>query len=198
MIWWIYAVVFLVALAVDAIPMFGPPAWTIMVFLMLRFHLNPWLVLVWGVPGSTLGRYLFSIYVPKLSDKFMQRHKKEDLEFLGKKLSRRIWQSWVFVFLYTLTPLSTKVLFMAAAVAKVKPLHTVLPFLAGEFLRDALIILLGLYATANSRSFWEGLFSVKGILASVFGLLLLRGFIFIDWRALLQKRKFQLNFRVWK
>jgi len=169
-----------------------------MVLLMVRFHLNPWLVVFCGVPGSVLGRFLFSLYVPKVSDRFMKRHKKEDLEFLGKKLSRKLWRSWVFVFLYTLTPLSTTALFLAAAVAKVKPVHTVPPFFAGKFLSDALMILLGHYATENSESVWHGLFSMKGILTTAFGLLVLCGFMFIDWRSLLQKRKLKLNFEIWK
>src|SRR3954468_11002072 len=40
-----YLFVFLASLAVDLIPFFGPPAWVAMVFLMLKFDLNPWLVL---------------------------------------------------------------------------------------------------------------------------------------------------------
>ena len=193
-----YVAVFVSTLAVDLIPVVAPPAWTIMVLFLAKFHLNPWLVLLVGVPGSTLGRFLFSLYVPKLSHKFMKRHKREELEFLGKKLSQKLWRSWGFVFIYTLTPLSTTALFTAAAVAKVKPLHTVPPFFAGKFLSDALMIMLGHYATANSQSILEGLFSLKGILVSVFGFLVIGGFLFIDWRVLLQKKKFKFNFKIWK
>ena len=35
-----YGVVFLAALAVDIIPLLAPPAWTIAVFLLVRFHLK--------------------------------------------------------------------------------------------------------------------------------------------------------------
>ena len=195
---WMYVAVFVSTLAVDLIPVVAPPAWTIMVFFLAKFHLNPWLVLLVGVPGSTLGRFLFSLYVPKLSQKFMKRQKREELEFLGKKLSQKLWRSWGFVFIYTLTPLSTTALFTAAAVAMVKPLHTVPPFFVGKFLSDALMIMLGHYATANSQSILEGLFSLKGILVSVFGFLVIGSFLFIDWRVLLQKKKFKLNFKIWK
>ena len=195
---WIYLAVFFSALVVDLIPVIAPPAWTLMVFFLAKFHLNPWGVLLVGVPGSALGRFLFSLYVPKASDKFIKRHKKEDLEFLGKKLSEKLWRSWGFIFIYTLTPLSTTALFTAAAIAKVNPLHTVPPFFAGKLLSDALMILLGHYATTNSKAIGEGLFSLKGILTSVLGLLVIGGFLFIDWRLVLQKRKFRLDFKVWK
>ena len=54
--WWMYLVVFASALAVDLIPIIGPPAWTVMVLLLIKFNLNPWGVLAVGVPGSALGR----------------------------------------------------------------------------------------------------------------------------------------------
>ena len=50
-------------MAVDLIPIVAPPAWTLMAFLLVKYHLNPWLVLAVGVPGSALGRYLFSLYI---------------------------------------------------------------------------------------------------------------------------------------
>src|SRR5258705_6479514 len=101
-----YLAVFLAALAVDLIPIMAPPAWTVMVFLLVKFDLNPWLVLLAGVPGSTLGRYIYSLYVVKFSDKFLKRQKQEEMEYLGKKLGQKLWPAWIFVFLYTLTPLS--------------------------------------------------------------------------------------------
>src|ERR1035437_6541492 len=140
---WMYLAVFLSALAVDLIPVIAPPAWTLMVFFLVKFHLNPWVVLVVGVSGSTLGRYLFSLYVPKIADQLIKQRKRTELEFMGKKLSQKLWQSWLFVFIYTLTPLSTSALFTAAALAKVKAGRTVPPFFFGKFMSDAVMILTG-------------------------------------------------------
>src|SRR3981081_4515883 len=100
---WAYLLVFVSALAVDLIPVFGPPAWTVMVFLLMKFDLNPWIVLVVGVPGSALGRYLLSLYIPKISSKFLKPRKNQELEFVGKKLAPNNWHTWLFVFVYTLT-----------------------------------------------------------------------------------------------
>src|SRR5471032_2695852 len=98
-----------------------------MAFLLVRYHLNPWLVLAVGVPGSALGRFLFSIYIPKLSDKVMASRKKEDLRYLGKKLDRPLWQTWLFVFLYTVSPLSTSALFTAAGITRVPVARLIRP-----------------------------------------------------------------------
>jgi hypothetical protein len=36
-----YPVVFLVSMGVDLIPIAAPPAWTLMVFFLVKFDLNP-------------------------------------------------------------------------------------------------------------------------------------------------------------
>src|SRR6185503_19553714 len=89
------------------IPVSGPPAWTVMVFFLVKFDLNPWGVLLAGVPGSAVGRYMMSLYVSKVSGKLLKPRKNEDLEFLGKKLGQKRWRSWLFVLIYTLMPLPT-------------------------------------------------------------------------------------------
>jgi len=193
-----YGVVFLSALAVDVIPLIAPPAWTVAVFLLVKFHLNPLIVLPLCASGSTLGRYLMSLYIPRFAGLFIKRYKTDELEFLGKKLSQSLWRSWLFVFIYSVTPLSTTALFTAAGVAKVKPSHTLPPFFCGKFLSDAVMIFTGLYAAANFKGLVDGTYSPKGIAALVLGCAVLAGFLFLDWRALLQRKKFTFNFRIWK
>jgi len=194
----LYLVVFLSALTVDSIPLIAPPAWTVAVFLLVKFHLNPWIVVTLCVSGSTIGRYLTSLYMPRFAGLFIKRHKTDELEFLGKKLSQNLWQSWLFVFIYSVTPLSTTALFTAAGVAKVKPSHTVPPFFCGKFVSDAVMIFTGLYAAANFKDLVHGSYSPKAIAALVLGVVVIGGFLFLDWRALLQRKKLTFNFRIWK
>ena len=195
---WMYLAVFLCAFGVDLIPVIAPPAWTLMVFFLMKFHLNPWVVLVAGVSGSTLGKYIFSLYVPKITDQLIKRHKREELEFMGKKLGQKLWQSWLFVFIYSLTPLSTTALFTAAAVAKVKAGRMLPPFFAGKFVTDAVLIFTGRYAVRNLTGLVQGALSAKGILIIVATLVVTGGFLFVDWRALLEKKQFKFNFKIWK
>ena len=193
-----YLAVFLCAFAVDLIPVIAPPAWMLMVFFLVKFHLNPWVVLVAGVSGSTLGKYIFSLYVPKITNQLIKRHKREELEFMGKKLGQKLWQSWLFVFVSSLTPLSTTALFTAAALAKVKAGRMLPPFFAGKFVTDAVLIFTGRYAVRNLTGLVQGAFSAKGILIIVATLVVTGGFLFVDWRALLEKKQFKFNFKIWK
>ena len=195
---WLYGVIFFSALTVDVIPLIAPSAWIVALFLLVKFHLYPWIVVPLCASGSTLGRYLMSLYIPRFAGLFIKRQKTDELKFLGNKLSQSLWQSWLFVFIYSVTPLSTTALFTAAGVAKVKPSRTLPPFFCGKFLSDAVMIFTGLYAAANFTGLVDGTYSPKGIAALVLGSLVLAGFLFLDWRALLQRKKFTFNFRIWK
>jgi hypothetical protein len=72
------------------------------------------------------------------------------------------------------------------------------PFFCGKFLSDAVMIFTGLYAAANYKNLMPGTLSPKGIVTLVLGCVVIAGFLFLDWRALLQRKKFTFNFRIWK
>jgi len=114
----IYFLVFVASLLVDVIPFIGPPAWTIMVFFQVKFGLSIWLVLIIGVTGSAIGRYLYSSYIHRLSDYYIKPQKNEDLHFIGSKLANNGWKVQLFVLLYTLMPLPSTPLFTAAGIAR--------------------------------------------------------------------------------
>ena len=189
---------FLAALATDLIPVVGPPVWTVMVFMLVKFDLNPWLVLAVGVPGSVLGRYLLSLYVPKLLGKVIKQTKSDELEYVGGKLKGSLWRSWLFVVIYSLLPISTTGLFSAAGLAKIKPVQILPPFFVGKFVSDAVMLFTGSYAIHNSVDVVYGTFSWKGFTTIAVGLVVFGAFLFLDWRVLLEQKKVRLNFRIWK
>ena len=193
-----YVLVFIAAMLVDLIPFIGPPAWSVMVFFQMKFHLNIWIVLVAGVIGSTLGRYLLTLYIPRLTQKVINRQKDEELQFLGKKLSGKKWEIRLFVFIYTLIPVPTTPLFTTIAVAKIKPMIVIPPFFIGKFISDMMMVYAGKYAADNAVSLFHGFLNWKTICGAAVGLLLICAILFIDWNALLIKRKLKLNFRIWK
>jgi len=195
---WPYVLMFFAALVTDLIPVFGPPVWTVMVFMLVKFDMNPWLVLLVGVPGSVLGRYWLSLYVPRLLGKVMKQTKSDELEFVGRKLKGRLWRSWLFVLLYSLLPMSTTALFSAAGLARIKPIQILPPFFVGKFVSDAVMLFTGSYAFHNSVDVLYGTFSWKGLTTIVVGFVVLSAFLFLDWRLLLEKKKLRLNFHIWK
>jgi membrane protein YqaA with SNARE-associated domain len=195
---WYYLSVFAAAFLVDLLPFFGPPAWTVMVFFQMKFDLNIWYVLIFGVLGSVLGRYTLFLYIPYLSDRYLKMEKNADLQFIGKKLEEKGWKIQAFVLLYTLTPLPTTTLFSAAGIAKIKAINIVPTFLIGKFLSDLLMVFTGDYVANNTASFLKGFLTWNSLSGIALGILILSMLLFIDWRKLLIEKKVSLNFRILK
>jgi hypothetical protein len=194
----IYFLVFLASFLVDVIPFIGPPAWTVMVFFQIRFQLNIWMVLFFGVTGSAIGRYCYSVYVKWLSNRFIKEEKNHDLGFLGERLSKNGWKVQLFVLIYTLIPVPTTPLFTATGVAGIRPLHIMPAFFVGKFISDAAMVLTGNYVARNITSIAHGFFSWQSLIGTVLGLFVISMFFFIDWHKMLLERKLKLSFHIWK
>jgi membrane protein YqaA with SNARE-associated domain len=195
---WPYLAMFLAALLMDLIPVVGLPVWTVMVFMLVKFDLNPWLVLIVGVPGSMLGRYGLSLYIPRLFGRVIKQAKTDEMKYVGRKLDGSLWRSWPFVLLYSLTPLSTTALFSAAGLARIKPFQILPPFFVGKFVSDAVMLFTGRYALHHSVDLVYGTSSWQGAAIIAAGLIVIAAFLFLDWRMLLERKTLRLNFNIWK
>lgn len=193
-----YLLVFIGSFIVDVIPFFGPPAWLVMVFLQMRYGLNIWCVLAVGVVGSVAGRYILSLYVPYFSNRFINAQKKADIEFIGHRISDGSWKVQTFVALYSVVPLPSTPLFTAAGIARVRPLYFIPAFIVGKFTSDMIMVLSGDYAMKNIANITEGTLSWKSIAGAGIGIIMILGFLYIDWRTLIMHKRFKLEFRVWK
>ena len=193
-----YALVFLGSFLVDVIPLPLPPAFVLMIFFQIKYDLNIWWVISVGVCGSILGRSLLTLYIPHISNRIFKPAKNEDVQFLGKKLREKGWKSQLSIVIYSLLPLPTTPLFIAAGMAKMKPIYIIPAFFIGKFTSDALAVILGKYAAENATGIFEGAIGWKSITGFVVGLLLISVLLFIDWRALLREKRFTLKFNIWK
>jgi len=195
---WKYLLVFICAFLVDVVPVPIPPAFTVMILFQVIYHLNIWIVIALGVAGSILGRTVLTIYISKLSPRIFSRAKNEDVQYLGSQLREKGWRGQAFILAYSLMPLPTTPLFIAAGMASLSPVNIIPAFTVGKVLSDATAVLLGHYAAKNVGNISEGLTSWQSISGFVLGLLMVLALIFIDWRTLLQKKKLVLKFKVWK
>ena len=196
--WWHYLLVFIGSFLFDVVPIPFPPAFTIMVLLQIMFGLNIWIVIVIGVAGSILGRYILTLYIPFLAGKIFKRSKNEDVEFLGSKMKEKGWKSQLVIIAYSLLPLPTTPLFLAGGMAKIKPLYIIPAFFVGKFTSDAITVHIGKYVSEHASSMIDEALSWKSIASLTIGLILICALMFIDWRVLIQKKKLQLKFKIWK
>ena len=196
--WWHYFLVFLGALVFDIVPFPFLPAFTIMMLLQIVFDLNLWVVIVIGVAGSVLGRYILLLYAPLIARKYLKSSKNKDIQFLGDKMKENKWKGQLFILAYSLLPLPTTPLFLGAGISKIKPLYIIPAFIIGKLTSDTAALLLGKYASENIESIIDNTFSWQSIAGLALSVGLLFGLFFIDWRTLIQKKKLVLNFKIWK
>lgn len=194
--WWQYFLVFIGALLVDVFPLPLPPAFTIMIFLQIRFNLDIWLVLFIGVAGSVLGRFILTLYIQFFSTKVFSEVKNLDIQFLGNKMNERGLKGQLFIFVYSLMPLPTTPLFIAGGMARIKSAFIIPPFIFGKLISDMVAVMLGKYAADNTSALVSGFISWKSISGLILGVLFVFILIFIDWHSLLIRKKLVLNFNV--
>ncbi|HWJ30303.1 MAG TPA: hypothetical protein VNS32_27455, partial [Flavisolibacter sp.] len=180
------------------VPFPFPPAFTIMILLQISFHLNVWLVIIVGVAGSVLGRYILILYTPLIAKKYIKTSKNEDVQFLGTKMKENKWKGQLSVLVYSILPIPTTPLFLAAGMSKLNAKYIIPAFLIGKFTSDTLAIHAGKYASENMHKIIQNIVSWKSIASFLFCLLLIFCILFIDWRSLIQKRKLVWKFKILK
>jgi len=196
--WWPYLLVFFGAFLFDVVPFPFPPAFTIMVTLQVIYGLNPWLIVIIGVAGSILGRYTLTLYIPWLADKIFKPKKNKEVQFLGNKMKEKGWRSQLIILTYSLLPLPTTPLFLAGGMALIKPIQIIPAFFIGKFISDSIAVHLGIFTFENLEDIASATLSWKSIGSLILGLLLICALLFIDWFSLIEKKKFKLNFKIWK
>ncbi len=195
---WPYFAIFLACFGGDSLPIIGPPVWTIMVFMQVKFELNPWLVLLVGVPGSVLGRYVLSLYSTRFLGKYIVQCKRDEMEFVGRKLNGSLWKIWPFLLLYSLLPLSTSALFFAAGLSRIKPIQILPPFFVGKFVSNAVMLFTSGYALHQVTQTGFEFFSLKSLLFIAVSLVVIGVLLFLDWRRVLEHRQLRFNFHIWR
>ena len=169
-----------------------------MILLQITFHLNIWLVIIAGVVGSVLGRYILILYTPSITNKYIKRSKNEDVQFLGTKMKENKWKGQIIVLAYSLLPLPTTPLFLAAGMSKLNAKYIIPAFLIGKFTSDTLALHAGKYASENAHNIMQNALSWKSIVSALFFLFLIFCLFFIDWRSLIQKKKLVWKFKILK
>ncbi|MBY0451860.1 MAG: hypothetical protein K2P92_02415 [Bdellovibrionaceae bacterium] len=194
-----YFLVYLASLVIDCIPIFAPPAWMAMLYIMLKFDLNPWFVLLCGSFGTSSGRFIYCTYiVPWIGKNSLNKSKQGDLDFVGQKLSGKPWSVFTFSFLYSVLPLSTTALFTVVGLAKVKRRYVFPGFFLGGLIGDGTMLFSGKYAIRNLSDFYEGSLEPKSLILMGVGLLIMIAVLFIDWRKMIESKKLVFKLKFWQ
>jgi uncharacterized membrane protein YdjX (TVP38/TMEM64 family) len=162
------------------------------------YDLNIWFVILTGVTGSIMGRYVLTLYIPEIAGKIFNPAKNEDVQYLGRILKEKGWKSKLVIIAYSLLPLPTTPLFVAAGMAKIRPFYIIPAFFVGKFTSDTVLVYFGKYGTHSAEDMLHGIVNWQSVMSLAIGILILSSLLFIDWRCLIQTKKFKLNFKIWK
>ena len=81
----------------------------------------------------------------------------------------------------------------------VEPLLPLIPpFFVGKFISDAVMVFTGRSAFTSLADLFHGTFSPKGIITAAVSALVIGGFLFVDWRELIGRKKLRFNAHIWK
>lgn len=183
-----YAILFAIVLAVNLLPAFGPPTWTIIAFYGFSTDLSLWSLVVVGAIAAASGRLLLARFA-RASRGMLADSRVANLDALRAALADHRSSLWFALGLFALSPLPSGQLFVAAGLTRAP-----LPTFTGAFFcgRLAAYSIYGSAARELRGSEWatalRSQFADFGWIAlELIALLLLVALFRVDWSRLLRK-----------
>lgn len=121
--------------AINVVPAFMPSTWMVLAFFYIKFDLPLLVLTICGAIVSGFGRLALAKGSAWFSHHYMTE-KRDDLAMLGRYLERNRRVAAPATFLYTLTPLPTNNLFIAAGMVGVNLAWVLMGFWAGRIIAD--------------------------------------------------------------
>ena len=191
----VFLVIFLVVFVLNVIPIFAPPTWTVLSFVAIRFSPNIVLLALVGAVAATLGRLVLSkLSTLIIRQKFLSRSALENIDALKERLEANRKLSFTVFLFYAFTPLPSNHLFIAYGLTALKLRLIAAPFLIGRVVSYAFwaftassVAQMLAYESVTAKSF----FSYYFIGSQLLGLVVIYVFTKLDWRSLLNEKKFK-------
>lgn len=178
---------FFTVLALNALPAFAPPTWSVIVLFKLNYNLTTFFLIIVGAIAATIGRTILALGTRKLA-RFIPIDTRENLYMGGAYLESKMHLKWLWFLLFAVSPLPSAQLFEAAGLLSLNLKRLAFAFFCGRLITYSIY---GYGAAALKESSWgevitSSLKSPWGIALQVlmlFGIYLLTR---INWKAKVQ------------
>jgi len=128
-------IAFAVVFVINVIPYFMPATWMVAAFFLIGFHVPFWPLCVGAAVSSTGGRCLLAFVSSRWGRKLLSQRHRQNVSALGVWLNQRAsWRRVVDVFLYSMGPIPSNQIFIAAGLAKASIQPVAAAFFAGRLL----------------------------------------------------------------
>ena len=134
-----YLLAMAVVLVINFLPAFMPSTWMVLAFFRIHFGLPILLLTIGGSIVSAVGRYVLAKASGAYSRRYMKKQE-SDLHVLGRFLESHKNHVGLATFLYTLTPLPSNNLFIAAGMVAINLTWVFAGFLAGRLIANTILV----------------------------------------------------------
>jgi uncharacterized membrane protein YdjX (TVP38/TMEM64 family) len=177
-----FLILFAIVLAVNLMPAFGPPTWSIIVLYGINTEFSPAPLVIVAATAAASGRFLLAYGFRLLGGRLSGRTRR-NLEAARAALERRRRNLILGLGLFALSPLPSAQLFEAAGLARVRLVPFTLAFFAGRLVSYAIYAFTAarIRETSIGEAFRTSLTSPLGIAIQLAMLALLVLFTQVDW-----------------
>jgi hypothetical protein len=187
-----YFGIFLVLIALNAVPLLMPPSWIVLTsFYLLDPNLDIILLSIVGATAATIGRF-FLKKISGLFRKFIGEEQKSNLDVIGDYLNRKKFGFVIASFLFGATPLPSNMLFITYGLMRAKNIGIYVGFWFGRILSYIVMIYFGNEVLKPFLEIFED--RLLGILlVDVVGIFVIIFFTSINWSILITKRELKFT-----
>jgi len=185
--------VFLFIFALNVVPAFAPPTWTVLSFISIRFDINFLALALIGAVAATCGRLVLA----KLSkllvrEKFLSEGTRKNIDSVRQRIqSKPRFTAGAFL-LYAFSPFPSNNLFIAYGLTGLNLRLIALPFFMGRVVSYSFwaFTAAGLARKIDYESIASGsFFSLYFVITQILTILILFAFTRLDWEALFTDSK---------
>ncbi len=188
-----YLILFLIAAGFAMIPLPLFPSWVVVAYMVVEFDLRLWLAIFIGALGTTLGRLILVAVSRVAGHRMLGRWSQQNLEYLHGKLENAAGDLGIAVLLGA-SPPPAGVLFILAGLMRVQLWLVAVSVFVGRTIGYWISVggtSLAAEGLANQLRDVVGPWSVILAVAIVVGVVALA--VHVDYRALIEDRKFRLH-----
>ncbi len=188
-----YLILFLVAAGFAMIPLPLFPSWIVVAYLVVEFDLRLWLAIFIGALGTTVGRVILVAVSRVAGHRMLGRWSQDNLDYLHKRIEGAAGDLGIAVLLGA-SPPPAGVLFILAGLMRVQLWLVAVSVFIGRTIGYWISVggtSLAAEPLANQLRDVVGPWSVALAVLIIAGVLVLA--LRIDYRALLEDRKFRLH-----
>jgi len=189
-----YAIVIAIAFALNIVPVFTPPTWTVLAFFHIQWGLVGWVLALGGAIAATFGRVILAS-IASWVVKFFSKKYRENIDYLRSFLAKREKAVAGFALLYAaVLPISSSQFFIAVGLTKLRLWLIAPAFFLGRLVSYTLLIYGTGFVANQLQEVFAGYYSNWLLIPlEILSIALLWFLVKIDWRALFETKHFRFK-----